>query len=335
MLRDFCTYALVNAISMQCSIASTYATHISTAEVRVALPDSNYSTQLVESLAEGGQCFIANLTTLDFYPQFVPASMAKIVASYRGAGRAVTEVADIESIAQLQSETDDGVRGVVRTIEFPSARTQIDCENAALALLDDSVIPALRGTYETWGDFLPGQARDIFPGDAITVKLPSRNANFTAIVRGVVVDIRDLLTDRIVYSIEFANDAAEPISIQQRQTATAVPLQDLPVRLARNQVGSYYLDNLPDAQINEITPTTVQIDAGVSLKSGCGIEIRSHDLGWGVANDRTLLGRFGSRTFSLPRWARTQTYFLRMYNASSPPRYSRYATALHVDFPYD
>lgn len=331
----FCTYALVNAISMQCSIASTYAAHISTAEVRVALPNSDYSTQLVESLADGGQCFIANLTTLDFYPQFVPASMAKIVASYRGAGRAVAEVADIESIAELQSQTDDGVRGIVRTIESPTARTQIDCENAALALLDDSVIPARRGTYDTWSDFLPGQAGDIFPGDAITVKVPSRHADFTAIVRGVAVDIRDLPTDRSVYTIEFANDAAEPLAIQQRQTATAVPLQDLPVRLTVDQVGSYYLDNLPDAQITEITSTTVQIDAGVSLKSGCGIEIRSHDFGWGVANDRTLLGRFGSRTFSLPRWARTQTYFLRMYNSSSPPRYSRYASALHVDSSYE
>jgi hypothetical protein len=34
----FCTYALVNAISMQCSLAFTYVAHISLAEVRTALP---------------------------------------------------------------------------------------------------------------------------------------------------------------------------------------------------------------------------------------------------------------------------------------------------------
>jgi hypothetical protein len=152
-------------------------------------------------------------------------------------------------------------------------------------------------------------------------------------VRKVVIDVRDLPNDRSMYSMEFANDLAEPIAIQQRQTGTSVPLQDLPVRLSTTQVGSYYLDNLPDAQITETASTTVQIDIGVSLKSGCGIEVRSHDFGWGVSNDRTLLGRFGSRTFSLPRLARAQTYFLRMYDASSPTRYSRYATALHVDSP--
>jgi len=37
--------------------------------------------------------------------------------------------------------------------------------------------------------------------------------------------------------------------------------------------------------------------------------------------------------FSLPRLARTQNYLLRLYDNSSPPRYSRYAAALHVDYP--
>ena len=62
-------------------------------------------------------------------------------------------------------------------------------------------------------------------------------------------------------------------------------------------------------------------------------EVRAHDYGWGTANDRNLLGRFNTQTFSLPRLARTQNYFLRLYDGSSPPRYSRYAAALHVDYP--
>ena len=62
-------------------------------------------------------------------------------------------------------------------------------------------------------------------------------------------------------------------------------------------------------------------------------EVRMHDYGWGVSNDRNLLGRFTTQTFSLSRLARTQNYFLRLYDNSSPPRYSRYAAALHVDYP--
>jgi len=57
-----CRYALVNVSSMQCSVAYTYVTHISLAEVRTALPSSGYETQLVAALSAGGQCQIASST---------------------------------------------------------------------------------------------------------------------------------------------------------------------------------------------------------------------------------------------------------------------------------
>lgn len=62
-------------------------------------------------------------------------------------------------------------------------------------------------------------------------------------------------------------------------------------------------------------------------------EVRYSDTGWGAGNDRNLLGRFTSSSFTLPRYARGQTYFLRSYDDSSPAKYSRYSTALHIDYP--
>jgi hypothetical protein len=82
-----------------------------------------------------------------------------------------------------------------------------------------------------------------------------------------------------------------------------------------------------------VASTTVQVDAGMAPTSGEGIEVRQNDYGWGQANDRNLLGRFSTQAFSLPRLARTQNYFLRLYDSSSPPRYSRYSAALHIDYP--
>jgi len=329
----FCTYALVNATNMQCSVAYTYLTHISLAEVRTALPSASYVTQLVGSLSDGAECEIASSTSLDFFPQYVPALNALIVASYRGSGRAVAEVVNSASIASLASGVDNGVRGIVRTVKTPSARTQADCENAALAILDDAGGLAWMGTYQTWSDFLPGGAVDIFPGDAVTVNVPSRNAVFSAIVRKVSIDVVDPRDDRGVYEIEFANDLAAPLALQDESSATTIALQDLPVRLATTQVGTYYLADLADAQITAVTSTTVSVDAGTAPGSGGGIEVRLHDFGWGSANDRNLLGRFNTQTFSLARLARTQNYFLRLYDSSSPPKYSRYAAALHVDYP--
>lgn len=337
----FCTYALVDALNMQCSIAYTYVAHISLAEVRTALPNGNYTTQLVASLSDGGECEIASSTTLDFYPEYVPVLNTMIVASYRGSGRAVAEVVNAASVAGLAKGADNGSRGIVRTMKTPSARTQADCENAALGILDDGVGTAWAGSFQTWSDFLPGGAADIFPGDALAVNVPSRNAVFSAIVRSVAIDLVDPADDRGMYVIEFANDQAAPLAYQDEASATVIQLGDMPASLSTAQVGAYYLENLTDAQItqvslsdgNQYSPTTVSVDAGMAPPAGWGIEVRSHDYGWGVANDRNLLGRFNTETFTLPRLARAQNYFLRLYDNSSPPRYSRYSAALHVDYP--
>jgi hypothetical protein len=107
----------------------------------------------------------------------------------------------------------------------------------------------------------------------------------------------------------------------------------MPLVQTTTQVGSYYLANLIDAQITQVSPTTVSVDAGLAPANGGGIEVRTHDYGWGVSNDRNLVGRFSTETFTLPRFAQTQNYFFRQYDASSPPRYSRYSAALYVDYP--
>jgi hypothetical protein len=329
----FCTYALVNAVNLLCSIAYTYAAHISLAEVRTALPSASYVTQLVGSISDGAECELAGATTLEFYPEYVPALNTLIVASYRGSGRAVAEVVNSASVAALENGADDGTRGTTRSVKTPSARTQADCENAALAILDDAANAAWFGSYETWSDFLPGGTEDIFPGDGVAVNIPSRNAAFSAIVRKVTIDVVDPADDRGMYTIEFANDLAEPLALQDSGSAVTVPLEDMPLPQATTQVGSYYLENLTEAQITQVSSATVSVDAGMTPPAGWGIEVRVHDYGWGVANDRNLLGRFSTETFSLPRWARTQNYFLRLYDTSSPPKYSRYAAALHVDYP--
>jgi len=334
----FCTYALVDSVNMQCSIAYTYAAHISLAEVRTAVQISSteyapYVTQLVGSLSDGAECEITSDPSLDFYPEYVPALNQLIVASYRGSGRAVALVQNAASVASLQNGADDGTRGTALEMKNPGARTDADCENAALAILDDSTGIAWYGSYETWSDFLPGAAADIFPGDAIVLNVPSRGASFTAIVRAVEIQVADLADDRGFYTIEFANDLAQPLGIEYESTATTISVEDMPPLLETTQVGNYYQVDLTEAQITSLTSTTVTVDAGMAPPSGGGIEVRMNDYGWGQANDRNLLGRFSTETFTLTRLAETQNYFLRLYDNSSPPLYSRYSAALHVDYP--
>jgi hypothetical protein len=335
----FCMYSLVNASSMQCSVAFTYVSHIALPEVRTAVVNvdtsyTQYVTELVGPTAEGGQCTITSDPALNFYPQYVPALNELIVVSYRGAGRSVARVQNAVSISALQDGADDGSRGSVRVVKNPEPRSSSDCENAALAILDDSTAAAWSGSYETWSDFLPGSAADIFPGDALTVSVASRGAEFTAIVREVGIEIADPANDRGFYKIEFANDLASPLAIAYGTSSTNIPAQDLPPALLTEQVGNYYQGDLTEAQITAVSSTTVTVDVGLSPGAGLGIEVRSSDFGWGQANNRNLLGRFTTQTFSLSRApSRTQSYYLRLYDSSTPPRYARYAAVLHVDYP--
>jgi len=220
---------------------------------------------------------------------------------------------------------------VVRSVQAPAARTAMDCEKAALAMLDDALEPAWAGEYETWSDLLPGNALDVFPGDAMEVSAASQEANFVAIVRDVDIEVKELEGEHSFYKIRFADDAAEPLGFEFDAGWVSDRL-DVPVESIA-EVGTIFLPDLTGAEITEVTSTTVTLDAGVAPPGGGGIEVRRSDFGWGQENDRNLVGRFTTRSFGAPRLARLQDYFLRQFDASAPPKYSRHSAALHLDYP--
>jgi len=68
-------------------------------------------------------------------------------------------------------------------------------------------------------------------------------------------------------------------------------------------------------------------------EAGGGFEVRLSDSGWSQTEDRNLVGRFTTQTFTVTRFTRLITYYVKQYDNSFPPKYSRNATALHVDYP--
>jgi hypothetical protein len=327
---SFCTYTLINAGNIQVSATFTYIWFPVDALVRTTLPGASTVTVLAGSLLAGAQCQVSTSPALEFYPEYIPAANELIEVSYRGQGHAAARVIDSGSIAAHQNGGDDGVRGSIREIGIPVPRTSADCEIAALALLDDAG-QGWAGEYQAWSQFLPGGAGDIFPGDGLTVNVPSRMAAFTGIVREVDVQIADIGGENSRYTLRFV-DAGDPsldfafvtALVKEKQVLTAIDV---------SAVGNAYLDDLTNADFINVTSTTVTIDAGFTPAAGGGIEVRYSDAGWGADNDRNLVGRFTSASFSLTRYARSQNYFLRSYDGSVPPKYSRYSAALHVDYP--
>ncbi len=197
-------------------------------------------------------------------------------------------------------------------------------------LVGDSVEKAWSGSYSVVSDSLP--ASDVWPGDSVQVRAPSRQANFSAIVREVDVQLASLALDRSEYQIRFANDAAEPIAAEFAKTKLPDPL---PTPFTTSgPSSSLYLAPLTAAQVTSIIATQIGVDTGTAPPTGGGFEVRRSDGGWGAASDGNLVGRYTTQTFSLPRLSRVQEYVLRQYDNSSPAKYSRQSALVHVDYPY-
>jgi len=328
---DACTYALVNAASLHCAIAFTRILQASDVLVRSAFPGVGFRTRLVGAQIDGAECSISTAGALSFFASSAPAANEQIVAVYRSARRAVARVQNSASIAALQSGNDDGTRGTVVAAKLPLPHTHLDCVNAASALLDDKTQAGWAGEYDTWSGFLPGDAGDIFPGDGLQVNVPSQGAQFIAVVREVVIGITDLSGGLAQYKIRFANEAAEPIAfrfeVNSSRTVPSVPPvpQDIAVNLPPDLVA---------AQITQVSSTTTTIDIGQGVPPGYGVEVRRTDSGWGPDNDRNLVGRFSTQGSTVPRLAKRQDYFLKLFDASTPRQYSQHPALLHIDFPY-
>jgi len=326
---SFATYALINATNFFAGVSYTCLQHIADAEVRSMIPGGQFRTRLAGAFADGGECYITSSGELCFYAPYPPQQNEQVVVAYRTCSRAAARVQDLYSIAQHADGSDKGQRVYVRRLKLPLAPTSIDCENAACALLDDTVQPAWLGEYKIFSDLLP--VEDVLPGNAVHVSAPLRGAAFTAIVRDVELQVISLADDRSHYDIKFATDAVEPIAFKLEAIALTAPLAT--IYNTGTPSSSLYIDSLTAAQVTNVIATEITFDAGVAPPSGGGIEARRSDGGWGASDSGNLAGRFTTQTFILPRLERVQNYYLRQYDGSSPAKYSRYSILLHVDYP--
>ena len=325
----YCTYALINSTNLRCDLAFTRLMAAPQVLVRSAQPGAAYRTRLVGALTEGAECRVSTTPELYFFSQYPPVLNEKIEATYRSSGRAMARMMSAASQAAEARPGDNGVRVAVMQVAAPSPRTSHDCENAATALLDDTTQAGWSGKYQAWNSLLDSE---FWPGDGVAVQAPSRGAAFTAIVREVQIECADPAGDNELHTILFATDAAEALSFSFDHTKISSSLET--PALALGGISPWIAD-VTGAEVTAVTSTSVTIDAGQDPPAGGGFEVRRSDLGWNPANDRNLIGRYPTRTLSLPRLGRVQDYYLRQYDAGAPPRYSRFSTLLHVDYPYD
>ncbi len=321
-----CTFAAVDSVQLFGSMGYCRVTQTGSAWITSTLPGGQTQTRLIGIAGEGVDCKLISPGKLTFFAGRIPVAGERITVTYRTRQRAVARLENAASIAQEALGGAPGTAAWLGKVLKPAARSTADCESAALAILSfaTSTAAALAGKYTTIN---PHLTADIWPGDLLAIT--SGTQTVRVLVRGVTVDRGSDFPEVLTYHVAFANDWAEGLGVKLSESIAVDALLPQMALTAPADV----LPNLFQMTVVSVTATAIQIDAGTAPPSGGGFEVRRRDDDFGAGVDQDLVLRSPVRSFSIPREGQIEQYFLRMYDGSTPPVYSRLSSALFTDVP--
>jgi hypothetical protein len=320
-------FAPIDSTNFVGSIASVTVTEAGPVWVTSQDPGGNVLTRKLGLATQGSDARIERTGRLHFYATAVPAVNETITVTYRTSHRSVARIASSASVA---SEANGVIPGACRwagSITSPAARSSADCENAAFALLAvaTSRTAAWSGSYRAYNLQSPS---DIWPGDVLAVDSLSTGVTANLVVRAVAIEAASSSPDLTKYTISFANDWADDLSMKLSST---VPKDAWLPQTPETAVT--VLANLASLAISSVTGSAIQIAAGVSPPSSGGFEVRRRDWHFAPGTDSDLVLRSPVSNFVIPREAAIEQYYIRQYDASTPPNYSRFSSAVFVNVP--
>ncbi len=321
------TFAAIDSTNFIGSIANITVTEAGAVWVTSQDPGGTAFTRKLGLAAQGADARIERTGKLRFYATAVPAANEIITVTYRTSHRSVARIA---SAASLAAEANGPIPGTARWIGSavsPQARSSADCENAAFALLAlaTSRAAAWSGKYTAYNLQSPD---DIWPGDVLAVDAVSTGMNANLVVRAVTIEAGSSSPDLTKYTVDFANDWADALSMKM---SAAVPKDAwLP---QQPETAVTVLPNLATLAVTSVTGSAIHIAAGVNSPAGGGFEVRRRDWHFAPGTDSDLVLRSPVPNFSIPREAAIEQYYIRQYDGSTPPNYSRFSNAVFINVP--
>ena len=337
-----CVFTAVNSTNLVGSVASIAVTRPGSLWVVSTPPNGVQETRLVGSAGQGADCEVSYGTSagalgkVTFFAGRVPVAGERVTVSYRTQGRASARIADAASVAaEAAAGAGVSVAGVSRwlgKVTAPVARSSADCENAAMAVLAMGTArsEALAGTYTA-----VNPAADVWPGDLLAVT--SGGVTTPLLVRSVVAVDEHCLPEVLRYEVAFANDWATEFAdgLGLRLSESIASDAVLPATAASGP--AEVLANLPQLAVTGLSDSALQVSTQMTAPSGGGFEVRRRDWDFGMGVDAPgspdLVLRSPVANFAIPRAAQVERFFVRMYDASTPPVYSRWSSALFVNAP--
>jgi hypothetical protein len=323
----WCLYTPLNSAYLQCSIGSVSIEELGPVWVTSTPVNGTAFVRRLGTPAQGADCTVERSGKLKFYPASTPQAGEQIAICYRTSRRAVARMASPASIAsETMGGTLPGTACWMGSVISPVPRSSADCENAASAMLAiaTSRAAAWSGEYTAWN---PGQQGDVWPGDMLAVTAASAGLTANLVVRTVEIDLAGTSPALVKYRIAFANDWADELAIR---TSTAVPAD---AWLPQQPESTPPLQNLNTLVVTQVTGSNIQIVAGATAPTGGGFEIRQRDWSFCAGPGPDLVFRTPVPNISIPRQAATEQYYIRMFDGSTPPNYSRFSSAVFVNVP--
>ena len=330
-----CAFVAVNSIQLFGSVGSVSVTRPGSLWVVSILPGGTVQTRLTGVAGQGVDCEVSYGTAagtpgkVTFFAGRAPVAGERVTVSYRGEQRSVARLASTVSVA---SEAVNGAPGTCRwlgKVTTPVARSSVDCESAALSVLafSTSRAAAVAGSYA-----LVNPAQDIWPGDVLAIT--SGGVTTSLLVRSVVATDGSAVPEVRRYKVTFANDWAtewaDGIGLKLSEEIAA----DAYLPQTASSAPGLVLANLQQLAVTSLTETALQVDAGTAPPVGGGFEVRRSDWQFGANVDGAdLVLRSPVRSFSIPRAAQVERFYVRSYDASTPPLYSRFSSAAFVNWP--
>jgi hypothetical protein len=330
-----CAFVVVNATQMFGSVASVSVTRTGSMWVVSTLPTGAVQTRLMGTAGQGVDCTVSYGTAagspgkVTFLAGRIPVVGERVTVSYRTQRRSVARLADAASVAMEAVNGGPGVCRWLGRVTTPVARSSADCESAAQAVLAfaTSRAAAVAGKY-----MMVNPAQDVWPGDVLAVT--SAGVTTSVLVRSVVVMDGSAVPEVRRYEVAFANDWATEWAAGIGMKLSEEIAADAYLPQTASSAPGEVLANLQQLAVTTLTETTLGVDAGTAIPAGGGVEVRLSDWQFGQGLDAAeLVLRSPVRSFSIPRAAQVERYYVRMYDGSTPPVYSRFSTAVFVNAP--
>jgi hypothetical protein len=323
----WCLFAPLNAGYLQCSIGNVTVEQQGPIWVTGTPLSGTPVVRRLGTTAQGADCTMDRAGQLRFYPASTPQAGETIAVSYRTSRRSAARMANASSIAtESNGGKLPGSACWVGSVVSPVPRSSADCENAANAILavSTSRAAAWKGTYTEWN---ADQQGDVWPGDVLAVASTSAGLTANLVVREVEIDVASGMPDLTKYTISFANDWADELAIK---TSSSVPAD---AWLPQEAETTAPLGSLNALAVASISGSTIQIAAGVTAPAGGGFEVRRRDWSFTPGPGPDLVLRSPVPNFTIPRQTAMERYYIRMYDGSTPPNYSRFSSAVFVNLP--